>query len=117
MSRLTIRGFENFFEYYKGQPQQKEAVAMLWKAMPVSLLEEDATWIETYRQEPPANSNSNGIPQAAVDVIKSSRAFDPSLMTTALVLPPSATAPPSIKTVGRCSSLTQQSLSNKAKTC
>ena len=52
MSRLTIRGFENFFEYYKGEPQQKEAVAMLWKAMPVSLLEEDAAWIKTYRSSP-----------------------------------------------------------------
>lgn len=73
MSRLTIAGFENFFRYYKGEPQQKEAVAMLWKAMPVTLLEEDAAWIETYRQEPPATSN--GIPQPAVDLIKEFEGF------------------------------------------
>ena len=49
MSRLTIDGFTAFFRYYQGLPHQQLAVAALWKLMPVSLLEEDADWIEQYR--------------------------------------------------------------------
>lgn len=49
MSRLTIDGFTAFFRYYQGLPHQQLAVAELWKLMPVSLLEEDADWIEQYR--------------------------------------------------------------------
>jgi putative chitinase len=49
MARLTIDGFTAFFRYYQGLPHQQLAVAELWKLMPVSLLEEDADWIEQYR--------------------------------------------------------------------
>ena len=49
MSRLTIDGFTAFFRYYQGLPHQQLAVAELWKLMPVSLLEEDADWIEQFR--------------------------------------------------------------------
>ena len=54
MARLTLDGFINFFKYYKGEPQQVEAVEMLWKAMPVTLLLEKSDWIEKFREEPPA---------------------------------------------------------------
>ena len=49
MARLTIDQFCNFFRYYQDLPHQRLAVAELWKLMPVSLLEEDADWIETFR--------------------------------------------------------------------
>ena len=49
MSRLNIDSFTAFFRWYKGLPHQDLAIATLWKAMPVSLLEEDADWIQTYR--------------------------------------------------------------------
>ena len=54
MARLTLDGFRNFFKFYRAEPQQQEALEMLWKAMPVSLLEESADWVCKYREEPPA---------------------------------------------------------------
>ena len=49
MARLGIDSFCNFFRYYEDLPHQRMAVAELWKLMPVSLLEEDADWIQTFR--------------------------------------------------------------------
>ena len=49
MARLTIDQFCNFFRYYEDLPHQRLAVAELWKKMPVTLLEDDADWIQTYR--------------------------------------------------------------------
>lgn len=49
MARLTIDQFTNFFRYYQGQPHQNLAIAELWRLMPVSLLEDDSDWIQTYR--------------------------------------------------------------------
>jgi len=49
MARLTIDQFTSFFFWYKDLPHQRMAVAELWKKMPVSLLEEDADWIQTFR--------------------------------------------------------------------
>ena len=37
-----------FFRYHEDLPHQRLAVAELWKLMPVSLLEEDADWIQTF---------------------------------------------------------------------
>ena len=49
MTRLGIDAFTNFFRYYEDLPHQRLAVAELWKLIPVSLLEDDADWIQTYR--------------------------------------------------------------------
>ena len=49
MSRLGIDQFTAFFRWYKGLPHQDLAIAELWKLMPVSLLEDDADWIQTWR--------------------------------------------------------------------
>ena len=49
MARLNIDQFTSFFVWYKDLPHQRLAVAELWKKMPVSLLEDDADWIQTYR--------------------------------------------------------------------
>ena len=49
MARLTIDQFTSFFVWYKDLPHQRLAVAELWRRMPVSLLEDDADWIETFR--------------------------------------------------------------------
>ena len=49
MARLGIDQFRSFFVWYKGLPHQDLALAELWKLMPVSLLEEDADWIQTWR--------------------------------------------------------------------
>jgi len=49
MARLTLDQFVNFFKYYEGASHQQTAVGELWKAMPVTLLEEDTAWVVTYR--------------------------------------------------------------------
>ena len=46
MTRLTRGGFENFFRFFKGEPQQKEAIEILFAAIPVALLEDDTPWIK-----------------------------------------------------------------------
>jgi len=51
MTRLNIDAFENFFIHYQALPHQKLAIAELWRRMPVDLLEQDADWIEQYRDD------------------------------------------------------------------
>ena len=60
MARLTIDQFTQFFRYYRDEAHQRLAVAELWKKMPVSLLEEDADWVQTYRD--PAVDNDPDVP-------------------------------------------------------
>ena len=56
VTKLTIDEFENFFRYFKGeeggQPQQSDAVGMLYQAMPASLLDDSSAWITRYRETP-----------------------------------------------------------------
>ena len=73
VTRLTRPGFENFFKFYKGEPQQKAAIEILFNSMPVSLLEDDTPWVKKYREAPPAKPSN--IPQAAVDLIKEFEGF------------------------------------------
>ena len=79
MAKLTIDEFENFFRFYKGsdggQPQQSDAIGILYEAMPLSLLAEKAQWIERYRETPPAPVSTGGIPDAAVQLIKEFEGF------------------------------------------
>jgi|TARA_R100000084_G_C4655609_1_gene152682 GH24 family phage-related lysozyme (muramidase) len=79
MAKLTVDGFENFWRYYKGasgnQPQQSDAIRMLYEAMPQSLLDEGCVWIQRYRETPPQPESTGGIPQAAVDLIKEFEGF------------------------------------------
>ena len=49
---------EPFFEYYAGEPQQREGITMLQQAMDPKLLSDDAAWVKAYRgqlpqQQPP----------------------------------------------------------------
>ena len=66
MSRLSIDQFTKFFHYYQGLPHQQLAVAELWKRMPVSLLEDDADWVEMYRS-PEEEPEPEIIPGKEVD--------------------------------------------------
>ena len=49
MAKLSINGLTAFFRYYQDLPHQQLAVAELWKVMPESLLQDDASWVEQYR--------------------------------------------------------------------
>ena len=64
MARLGIDQFSAFFRWYKGLPHQDLAIAELWKLMPVSLLEDDADWIQTWRD--PAIEEDPEVPVALV---------------------------------------------------
>ena len=82
MSKLTVDEFENFFRYYLGeeggQPQQSDAIGILYQEMPLSLLVQNAQWIQRYRETPPKPvepESTGGIPQAAVDLIKEFEGF------------------------------------------
>ena len=45
---------QDFFQYYKGTVEQKEAVQMLQSAMPDSLLKNQSAWVVKYREKPAA---------------------------------------------------------------
>ena len=40
------------FKYYEDEPHQMEAVQLLQKSMPDSLLKSDSAWIVKYREKP-----------------------------------------------------------------
>ena len=44
----------DFFSYFKGTPEQKEAVQLLQQSMPASLLTNKAAWVQQYRAKPAA---------------------------------------------------------------
>lgn len=56
MARIS---FPDFWKYFKGTPNQLEAIVLLESQMPVSLLQDDATWVELYRrpEDPPSGFN------------------------------------------------------------
>ena len=59
--RLTIEEFTNFFKYYSDLPHQQEAIAELWRRMPVMLLEDDTDWIYMYRTPKEEEDKVDGI--------------------------------------------------------
>ncbi len=75
MAKLTPEGFENFFKYFQGESQQKSGIKMLYDAMPVSLLDDEANWIVEYREAPAVNEAGSKIPQQAVDIITEFEGF------------------------------------------
>lgn len=60
--QLTTEQWENFWHYYKGEPQQKQAVEMLRQYIneaDPTLLTQNATWVQKYRERPPVPANKN----------------------------------------------------------
>ena len=64
---IQLDKFRDFFRFYKGTPNQDEALEILWAAMPVSLLEPDTAWVLKYREPEPKTESE--IPAAAIDLI------------------------------------------------
>ena len=55
--QLTAEQWENFWTYYKGEPQQKQALEMLRQYIneaDPTLLTKDAVWVQKYRETPQA---------------------------------------------------------------
>ena len=49
MSRISL---PDFFRYYTGTVEQKEAIVLLESAMPESLLRDSSAWVVKYREQP-----------------------------------------------------------------
>ena len=49
MGRISL---PDFFKYYEGTVEQKEAVVLLESLMPTSLLQDDSPWVTKYREKP-----------------------------------------------------------------
>ena len=50
---MTIN-LQDFFTYYTGTAEQKEAIAMLQQQMPHTLMQDDSAWVVQYRKKPEA---------------------------------------------------------------
>ena len=70
LNQLSLEEFRNFFFYYMNKPHQQDAVAALWKEMPVMLLEETAEWVQIYRTEPEQPKIDSVINDAGLALIK-----------------------------------------------
>jgi predicted chitinase len=46
--------FPDFWKYYKGTPEQKEAIVLLESMMPETLLRDNSAWVLKYREKPEA---------------------------------------------------------------
>ena len=44
----------DFFQYFKGTPEQKEAVQLLQSSMPATLLRNQSAWVKQFREQPEA---------------------------------------------------------------
>ena len=75
MSRPSLDGFKNFFRYWNNGIKQNEAIEALYAAMPVSLLEEDSTWIDLYRTPDPVPKSV--VPKQCLDIIAEFEGFRP----------------------------------------
>jgi len=51
----------DFFQYFKGTPEQKEAVQLLQSTMPATLLRDKSAWVEQFRSQPEAPPAPDGI--------------------------------------------------------
>lgn len=51
---LSLKGFENFFRYYRGHDWQRQGIASLYESLRVEfpdLLHENSAWVDAYRGE------------------------------------------------------------------
>ena len=65
----------DFFTYFRGTPNQKAAIGMLAEVMPSSLMVDDASWVEKFREPEPVPDSV--LPPEAVDLICEFEGFVP----------------------------------------
>jgi hypothetical protein len=58
MANLSFKEFENFFKYYKSEPQQKAGVQVLYEQMRDVLKDDQHDWVKTYRDKPGVTSST-----------------------------------------------------------
>ena len=64
---------EDFFRYYSGTVEQKEAVQLLQSSMPESLLRDKSAWVVKYREKPEAPASV--VPPQCLDIIAEFEGF------------------------------------------
>ena len=74
MSKIS---FPDFWKYYKGTPNQKEAIVLLESMMPVSLLQDDSAWVVAYREPEPVPVSV--VPPQAIELICEFEGFVPNV--------------------------------------
>ena len=63
--QLTAEEWADFWKYFKGQPQQKEAIEMLRQFVneaDPTLLTQSTSWVEKFRSNPPKPVTTNSLP-------------------------------------------------------
>ena len=65
----------NFFRYYSGTVEQKEAVQLLQSSMPESLLRDASAWVRQYRKKPEVPVSE--VPSQCLDIIAEFEGFRP----------------------------------------
>jgi GH24 family phage-related lysozyme (muramidase) len=76
---------QDFFGYFKGEVQQKEAVQLLQQAMPDSLLRDDSAWVVKYREKPPEPESP--LPPQGVALICEFEGFRPTVYNDGVGVP------------------------------
>ena len=66
---------EDFFRYYSGTVEQKEAVQLLQSSMPESLLRDASAWVRQYRKKPEVPASE--VPSQCLDIIAEFEGFRP----------------------------------------
>lgn len=72
MAKISL---PDFFKYYKGTVEQKEAVVLLESQMPLSLLADNSSWVLKYREQP--EEPPSVVPPQCVDIIAEFEGFRP----------------------------------------
>ena len=72
MSKISL---PDFFRYYTGTVEQKEATVILESMMPASLLQDDSSWVVKYREKPEAPASV--VPPQCLDIIAEFEGFSP----------------------------------------
>jgi GH24 family phage-related lysozyme (muramidase) len=84
MSKIS---FPDFWKYYKGTPNQLEAIVLLESQLPISLLSKDAAWVKKYREPEPVPDFETVVPDAALDLIAEFEGFVPTVYDDGLNVP------------------------------
>ena len=67
--------FPDFWRFYKGTPEQKEAIVLLESQMPHTLLQDDSSWVIKYREQPEVPPSV--VPPQCLDIIAEFEGFRP----------------------------------------
>ncbi len=70
MATIDKKKFGDFFRFFANQPQQLQALSLLYEEMPKALLDDQCDWIKKFREKPPAPpTGTSDLPPAAIDLI------------------------------------------------